>query len=1043
MRKRTLSLLMTLPLAVLVIVPVFFLSGCSSDDNDDRFSPMVTAGFGHTTVLREDGTIWSWGRNEEGQLGDGSRTNRATPVRFRVEPFTHNGVTFMPPEYFTSVASHKIHTLALGNDGSVWAGGWNQEGQLGAPVGCRLTPIRVPFDDPSTRITQIDAGMLFSIALRDNGNVYGWGRNRHGIMMNAVNNANPAQRINVLARATRIEGLELYNITQIAAGNEHVLALRSDGAVIGWGRNRNGQVGDFRHAMNVAPDPAQGVLPGRLVWDVPVPMVIPNLPSDPSDRVVRVIGGGFHSLALTAQGHIYAWGRSDRGQIGDGISHAESAQPIPTRVILPEGRRAVYVAGSSADSNAAILDDGTVITWGRNQEGQLGMGAVGEVREDAFVTVPVLALRTVGMTLSNITSIAVGDTHMSAICGVSGDVLSWGTNWDGQLGDSGIHVSVNPLQVQRGIRGTPVGGSPAAVVDTAPLTGVTKLASGNLFSLALSTDGTVQGWGRNNHGQLIMQHSNDQFVSTRLEDFRVQDAQMRFPGIRNAWITNMGQTASDPNLGVLTNVTAISAGMEVGHAFALAVRGGYAYGWWDNMEGWLGHGDIVNRRRNLGEEPKDNNPRRMQDGSGRGITATDVSAGARHSLILRPNGDVYAAGRGGNGRLGHGIITGGNPNTSFQFYPVRVAFPAGTVIVYIEAGMNSSFAIDSNGYLWAWGHNGNGQLGTGNTSDTHTPVKVLGPSIRTNAERITSVSSGLSHTLAITNGGRIFTWGNGGSGRLGHGTSTTLHVPTHLDVAAFDAVANPNNAIIQIAAGGAHSAVVRADGTVWSWGYNASGQLGRPSDWSTQLSPRQVSGLLNVTQIVAGNATTTAIVGTGETSTVWTWGTNSGGALGSGGDHRFIPRPGMEQGGGENELQIIANRTSTATRAHGVHATFGFFNAFRPDFPPVNITAEPEENGANGLIIAVVVLSLMVALLIGLGTGTVFYTRRKGTFAIGRFAMYIKSPKQSTEPALKTANKKSESQAKSSPTKKQSQSPTKQSKSPTSPSPKYPARTKK
>ena len=120
---------------VLMIVVSAIVVACSSSgtsgkngDKTDIITPMVAAGFEHTVVLRYDGTVWAWGRNQEAQLGNGGRHNIFTPVQAR------------DLDNVIAIATQKIHTLALRNDGTVWAWGWNGEGQLGSDVGCRLTP---------------------------------------------------------------------------------------------------------------------------------------------------------------------------------------------------------------------------------------------------------------------------------------------------------------------------------------------------------------------------------------------------------------------------------------------------------------------------------------------------------------------------------------------------------------------------------------------------------------------------------------------------------------------------------------------------------------------------------------------------------------------------------------------------------------------------------------------------------------------------------------------------------------------------------------
>jgi len=946
------AIVLSILMVVLVAIPTLTLTGCSGESNT---LPMVATGFAHTVVLREDGTVWAWGRNEEGQLGNGNRINQFRPVRFRIEPWSHRGVDFTPPEYIVQVASHKIHTMALGNDGSVWAGGWNEEGQLGANVGCRLTPIRVPFPDANTRIVDIDAGMLFSIALSDNGYVYGWGRNRHDLM--------GSTNMDVLSNATRIQGVGLYNIQQIAAGHEHVLALRDDGLVLAWGRNRNGQVANLFYPEG---HPSFNPMRPMLVGDVGMPTPV-EFPGNP--RIVEVRAGGFHSLARCEDGNVYAWGRSDRGQIGDNESHRASSQPIPQRVNI---ENVVSITGSSGDSNVAILADGTLRSWGRNQEGQLGDGTLLDRMQ------PVTVLRGHGLPLNNIISIAVGEKHMSAVCGNTGDVLSWGSNWCGEIGNGDILTSSTPVQVRSGIRDPHTNHVPAPIIDSEPLLGVSTLAAGNLFTLALGNDGIVNGWGRNNHGQLIMQHSIDHRVATPLADFRVTDPMNRFRGIRSSWESHMRQHEDDENFGTFNNVTSISAGLEVGHAFGLAVRGGYAYGWGDNLNGWLGHGNFPYRRRTLGDEPKDNNPRRMLNDLGNPISATQVAAGGRHSLILRPNGQLYAAGGGSNGRLGHGMqLSAGGHDTSVQYLPVRVSFPDNTVITDIEAGMVHSFAIDAAGYLWAWGANAAGQLGTGTTNSTYTPTRVLGPTIRADGERVIDVSTWSNHTLAVTNNGRVFSWGQGWGGRLGHGNTNQLLLPTHINAVAFGA----GGGMVAVSVGYGHSVAIRADGTVWTWGENARDQLGRSSNWQTQQIPTQISGIFDATAVVSGVEHSAIIRGSGATSRVYSWGNNNAGALGNGGVQVYEPRDDHNPHGTQDQFRITSHRALFAVSASGVHASIALFNVARADFPPVG-SAAGSSRSVNAWLVVFLVFLILVILLVAAPLVYVTITKKPLTVGI-------------------------------------------------------------
>ncbi|MCL2847031.1 MAG: hypothetical protein FWE38_05080 [Firmicutes bacterium] len=843
-----------------------------------RATPMVATGFDHTVVLRQDGTVWAWGRNEEGQLGNGNRVNQFTPVRAR-------GL-----DNIVQIASHKVHTLYLRNDGTVWAAGWNEEGQLGAAVGCSLDAIQVTrmgggfLED----IIQVDAGMLFSVALRRDGTVWAWGRNRMGTA------GDP--NIEDQARASQV--MELSNIISISAGHEHVLALHRSGRVYAWGRNRNGQVGD----------PTIDPTTGR-IFDIRPPVRVHGLPND----IVAVAGGGFHSLALTRGGHVWAWGRGDRGQLGHGYNVGTQITPVQVANL----DRVRTITSASGDSNAVIRRDGTVWTWGRNREGQLGDGTT----TDRNVPVAAQGIGG-GRALQNVISVSAGETHMSAILR-NGDVVSWGSNWDGQLGNDGLITtagpSTAPVQVRQQVHGThgmpEQGGQglPAPVVDRRYLTGVSSIATGNLFTLTLMPDGNVWGWGRNNHGQLVMQNSIDHRSATRLYDFRMHDP--RFP-----WFSTTGPNATK----VLNDVVAISAGLEVGHGFGLAItRDGYVYGWADNIDGMLG---IGNRYRTLGDQPKDNNPRRMYYIN----NASAIAAGGRHSLILQ-DGEVWATGLGSHGRLGLGT------DLSRRIRPERLTtFPAGTVIEHIEAGMASSFAIDSTGHLWAWGHNGSGRLGDGTDTHRNTPVRVLGPSVH-NAGRIVEVSSYNAHTLARGADGRVWAWGANWSGRLGDGTQYERRTPT-----LVQGIVNATH----ISAGANHSVAV-VGGNVWTWGENARNQLGRSTpSWNDRLTPRQISGVSNVTYISAGGEFTVVRSGTGSTSTVWAWGSNNAGALGNG----------------------INNYATTPHRARGVHHSFMFINAFSPDFAPT-----VEEEGSFWTVFGVILGLVMLAGV----AGVVFYYDRR------------------------------------------------------------------
>ena len=303
----------------------------------------VAAGGFFTVAVRNDGTVWAWGHNSEGQLGDGTDKNdRTSPVQVK-------GLS----SSVTAISIGSYHTVALMNDGTVWTWGANVSGQLGDGTifQGRTTPGRVP--GPSG-ITAISAGLFHAMALANDGTVWAWGANGRG----QLGDGNTSPHIT----ARRIQGLS--GVTAISTGSSHTVALKSDGSVWAWGDNSHGQLGDGTTTQRTAPVQVQGL-----------------------SGVAAIAVEGEHTVALKNDGSVWAWGDNSHGQLGDGTRNQRTA---PVQV---QGLSGITGIAAGYNHTVATRNDGTVWTWGHNGFGQLGDGTYPRIDSHSISPVQVLDLQ--------------------------------------------------------------------------------------------------------------------------------------------------------------------------------------------------------------------------------------------------------------------------------------------------------------------------------------------------------------------------------------------------------------------------------------------------------------------------------------------------------------------------------------------------------------------------------------------------------------------------------------------------------------------------
>lgn len=267
----------------------------------------------------------------------------------------------------------------------------------------------------------------------------------------------------------------------------------------------------------------------------------------------------------------------------------------------------------------------------------------------------------------------------------------------------------------------------------------------------------------------------------------------------------------------------------------------------------------LNNKSQLGDGTTTSSPTPVQAAAGvlSGITA--VAAGNEHSLALKSDGTVWAWGSNSNGQLGNGTTAGSQPS------PVQVTGLAN--VRAIAAGVNFSLALKGDGTVWAWGYNGSGQLGDSSTTERLTPVQA-------NVAAQVAIAAGFDHSVSMTSTGTVWAWGNNSNGQLGNGSTTNSSTPVQTGSGVLSQV-------LAISAGNKFSVALLSNYLstyLWAWGINSDGQLGNNTNVESH-SPVQVSNLTGITAVAAGEKHTVSLKGDG---TVWAWGNNANGQLGNG-----------------------------------------------------------------------------------------------------------------------------------------------------------------
>jgi alpha-tubulin suppressor-like RCC1 family protein len=737
----------------------------------------VATDAGTNFALLADGTLWGYGTNDFGQLGDGTTQYRSKP-----QP--------VPGLSGIQAVAASSYVLALNEDGTVWAWGRNDMGQLGDGTRIdRSVPAQVV---GLGNVTKISIDVNGSLALKSDGTVWVWGNKCCGAAGDGTGNG-PKPPLALVP--TQVHNLD--QVIAVAAGGDHHMALRADGAVWAWGHGVLGQNGT-------------GLLNGQLL-----PVQVPGL-----DHIVAIEKGGSSSFALKADGTVWAWGNNATGQLGvKGITY--SAVPIQVPGVSD-------IVAFSAESGhvLAMRRDGNVFAWGYNDRGQLGNGGLQDQAPPGVVLGPggsgqLNLLTPAPANYNRLPSAQIGRSPASGTAPLTVQVTAlkasdpdgtvtayYWKSGDGQQasGASATFVYTRAgdyrltLLIEDNAGGrmsvwarVQVAAAPVGAVSTNP-----KIAGNGSVSVALANDGRILTWGI---GSLLGVDGGPNPVShpiangkTGAVDIAVGSGTVHVlladgavVGLGNNSSGEVGSGKNAPyispqSLPGLPPVQALAANAS---NYLALTRDGRLFSWGSNMDGALGLGDTENRFAPTEIAGLNN--------------VTAIATGSNLSVVLKDDGSVWAWGRNEGYELGDGTrISRNRPIQVPGLFSVRKIFVTGSTV----------FALKADGTVWV----------TGNL-----PTPIPGDPGPFSGARHVAAYDGIDQIAG--DGRRVIARKPDGTVWTGGLNARALGFESGGDIVGLKQLPDIADAI-WVAGSSGVSMAVRRDGTVWSWGRNDYGQLG-------------------------------------------------------------------------------------------------------------------------------------------------------------------------------------------------------------------------
>ena len=797
--------------------------------------PFVANGEASSYALDSTGGLHAWGYNANGQLGDGTTTNRLVPVLV-------NGTirdTFLKLMSQGYMGTHKLFMNRITN--GLQVAGTNTYGQLGD--GTTVSKFYVTNLPPfASQVVSAANSNDHSGAVLSNGHVYVWGRNDSG----QSGSSNVSLNVAVPTRLTTIS-----NGLQVRCGDGFTLIRLQDKTVMALGSNASSKLGLTSVATNSYTS---------------TPTIIPTLTS-----IEDIACGPDFALACDQSGALWTWGNNATGSTGRGTIVGTTA--IPTVVDSSVWNNDKVIAVAAGESHAVIITQSLggsrrVFTAGSNLYGQLGRAT------QAFTATPVSTFGHVwdGMPFASPLSLACGAFH-TAVYMANHRIYTFGRNNATQLGTTGadrttpyVISDLDVSGVSSGALNTYVefpnkkvsgygtyyasGFSMAlgrGVPDTSGLaipTSANRMGYGggmgafNAHSGILTATGSLFTVGDNSQGQLgdgttsavrltwqevilgaearpaafVISQYNTTVLDTSGKVWSFGYGAIGVLGTGTTTISLTPVFTSGYGSIVDKTIVAIAAQLNARHVLDSS---GQVHGYGQNLYAMLGDGSITQR----------NSAVLINGGSLSGKTVVAISGGDNHALFLDSLGKVHACGGNQVGQIGNGVNNTVSPFYS-SLFPLGDASSStgsslfGITVVAIAAAGYSSYALDSNGSIHAWGQNNVGQLGDNSTASKYRPVKIVVGSVA--GKNIVAIAAQGYATYALDSTGVVHACGTAYAGGLGNGTTT----PDALVFAAITGGSLTGKIVVRIGATTNCGHAIDSTGGLHGWGENGKGQLG-------------------------------------------------------------------------------------------------------------------------------------------------------------------------------------------------------------------------